>query len=108
MSVLSHNDYLLKFDHNESHSCRSIADEAISNLNKRQDDVFKKSLDKHLPGWVIADLAGRIRCDSALAAGITVYYLDEKAILQINRIESQVVSKDNIHTFSADFKYKVL
>jgi hypothetical protein len=108
MSVLSYDEYSLNLDNMKTPYFKGVIDKILSDFNKKQDDLLKEALNKHLPGWAIGDLIGRVRCDSFYGAGKTVYFLDEKAILQINRVESNVVSKNEIHTFSSEFKYQIL
>ena len=85
----------------------SIQNELASQLLKKRELILKQAIDNHLAGWVLADLEGRLRSEE-FGGKLTIYFLDDKPILEMAKVESYISSNGHSVGFNAEETYKFL
>tara|TARA_R110000850_G_scaffold248096_1_gene372998 strand:+ start:89 stop:526 length:438 start_codon:yes stop_codon:yes gene_type:complete len=85
----------------------SIEDGLVSQLLRKRELILKQAIDNHLGDWVLADLEGRLRSEE-FSGKLTIYFLDDKPILEMAKVESYISSNGHSVGFNAEETYKFL
>ena len=84
-----------------------IQDNLFSQLMEKRERILKQAINNHLADWSLSDLKGRLRSEE-FGGVLTVYYLDDKPILEMRKEEGCASTKQYSTEYIAEIRFKYL
>tara|TARA_R110000824_G_C15127044_1_gene668637 strand:+ start:725 stop:1060 length:336 start_codon:yes stop_codon:yes gene_type:complete len=88
-------------------STKTIQDNLFSQLMEKKERILKQAINNHLAYWSFPDLKGRLRSEE-FGGVLTVYYLDDKPILEMRKEEGYVSTKQYSTEYIAEIRFRYL